>query len=114
MSDALKKLVDIAEPELNPDNISPEGKLVIRALLKSMQDIDHSLKELTTALNGEIARQSSRILALEERCSDLEAREVELDELKRKVGTIWSVIKFIAASIGTTLLAAILTTIIKK
>lgn len=114
MSDALKKLVDIAEPELNPDNISPEGKLVIRALLKSMQDIDHSLKELTTALNGEIARQSSRILALEERCSELEAREVELDELKHKVGTIWSVIKFIAASIGATLLAALLTTIIKK
>lgn len=114
MSDALKKLVDIVEPELNPDNVSPEGKLVIRALLKSMQDIDHSLKELTTALNGEIARQSSRILALEERCSELEAREVELDELKHKVGTVWSVIKFIAASTGATLLAAILTTIIKK
>ena len=114
MSDALKKLVDIAEPELNPDNISPEGKLVIRALLKSMRDIDYSLKELTTALNGEIARQSSRILELEERCSELEAREAELDELKHKVGTIWSVIKFIASSIGATLLAALLTTIIKK
>lgn len=114
MSDALKKLVDIAEPELNPDNISPEGKLVIRALLKSMHDIDYSLKELTTALNGEIARQSSRILELEERCSELEAREAELDELKHKVGTIWSVTKFIAASIGATLLAALLTTIIKK
>lgn len=114
MSDALKKLVDIAEPDLNPNDITPEGKLVIRALLKSRQDIDYTLKELTTSLNGEIARQSSRLLELEKRCSELESREVELDELKHKVGTIWSVIKFIAASVGATLLAALLTTIIKK
>ena len=114
MSDALKKLVDIAEPDLNPNDITPEGKLVIRALLKSRQDIDYTLKELTTSLNGEIARQSSRIHALEERCSELEAREAELDELKHKVGTIWAVVKFIAASVGSTLLAALITTITRE
>ena len=113
MSEAAKKLGDIAEQSLDPANLAPEVKLLVHIISKGLSDVDTSIQMLTTTMKHEIAMQNARIAALESKCNEAARKEAEAIELLHKVNVLWASAKALLVAIATILISAVLSGILK-
>lgn len=113
MSEAAKKLGDIAEQSLDPANLAPEVKLLVHIISKGLSDVDTSIQMLTTTMKHEITMQNARIAALESKCSEAAMKEAETIELLHKVNVLWASAKALLVAIATILISAVLSGILK-
>jgi hypothetical protein len=113
LSEAAKKLDDIAEQSLDPASLAPDVKLLMHIISKGLSDVDNSIRMLTTTMKHEVVMQNARITTLETKCNEVAKKDAETIGLLNKVNVLWASAKALLAAIATILISAVLSNILK-